>query len=103
MVILVLFEPSSNSIFTKRRLYKIWQWTSCGCDGVTQVYVRKLQKLEDAYFGKWALRSREFFRAQTPKRKLLPERGPIGPVQNMGVHQKFIFRDDIILPRYFNT
>jgi hypothetical protein len=64
------------------------------CDDVTQVCVHKLQKLEDDYFGKRALQSGKLLRAQTPKRKLLPETGLIGPVQNLGVCQIFTFPSD---------
>jgi hypothetical protein len=34
-------------------------------------------------------------RAQTSKRKVLPETDLIGPVKNLGVHQKFKFPSDI--------
>jgi hypothetical protein len=62
-------------------------------DGVTRVYVQKPQKLEH-YSGKRALRSSKLIRAQTSKRKLLPETGLTDPVQNLGVHQEFSFLYD---------
>jgi hypothetical protein len=61
------------------------------CDGVTHVCVHKPQRLEHEYSGKRALRSGEFLRDQTSKRKLLLETSLIGPVQILGVHQKFTF------------
>jgi hypothetical protein len=39
----------------------------------------------------------ELLRAQTPKRKFLPETFLIVPVQNLEVHQKFSFPKDIVL------
>jgi hypothetical protein len=60
------------------------------CDGVTHVCVHKPQRLEH-YSGKRALRSGEFLRDQTPKRRLLHETSLIGPVQILGVGQKFTF------------
>jgi hypothetical protein len=60
------------------------------CDEVTQFSVHQLQTLfEDDYFGKRALGTGKLLRAQTSKRKLLPETCLIGLVQNFGVHQKF--------------
>jgi hypothetical protein len=47
MVTILLYGSSSNFSFAKWNLYKILECTSCDCDGVTQVSVRKLQKLED--------------------------------------------------------
>jgi hypothetical protein len=44
--------------------------------------------LEDVYSVKALLL------AQTPKRKLLPEKGLIGPVRNLGINQKFTFPND---------
>jgi hypothetical protein len=72
------------------------------CDGMTQVCVHKLQKLADDYSGKRALRSSKLLRAQTSKRKLLSETDIIGLVQNLGVHQKFTFPNDIDLPCDFS-
>jgi hypothetical protein len=69
--------------------------------GMTHVCVHKLQKLEDHY-GKRALRSSELLRAQTSKRKLLPKSGLIGPVQTLGVHQKFTFHNDLYLLHDFS-
>jgi hypothetical protein len=72
------------------------------CDGVTQVCVHTVQKLEDDCSGKRALRSSELLRAQTSKRKLLPETDLMGPVKNLGVHPKFTFPNDIDLLRNFS-
>jgi hypothetical protein len=65
-----------------------------------QFCVRKLQKLED--FGEWAPRSSELLRAQTSERKLLPETVLIGPIKNLGVHQKFTHPNDIDMLRDFS-
>lgn len=72
------------------------------CDGVTQVYDQKPQKLEDDYSGKRALRTRELIRAQTSKRKLILENDLTGSVQNLGVQQEFLFPFDLDFLRDFS-
>jgi hypothetical protein len=98
MVMLVLFDSSSNFTFAKWNLYKIYV-TVTAWRRFASTYLRKWKTTN---FGEWSLRSSELFRAHTPKRKLLPETGLIGPVQNLGIHQKFTFPNDIILLRGFN-
>jgi hypothetical protein len=93
MVIPALFKPSHNFTFLSGTCIK-FDNEQVVTDSVTQVCVCKLQTWRVMHFGKSALRSSELLRAQTPKMELLPETGLIGPVQNLGAHQKFTFPND---------